>query len=178
MARPDQLTLSDGPCLKEDQMAKPTGDSDSAPPAPAPAANPDQLAHTATLSPSDAVSLPPKSRSLRMVDPADYTVEYELARGGMGRISAGYDCRHGRPVAIKELLVEDPASRARFEREAFVTARLQHPSIVAVYEAGRWPSGEPFYAMKMVSGRPLNEVIAGAKTLDERLALLPHVIAW
>jgi eukaryotic-like serine/threonine-protein kinase len=38
-------------------------------------------------------------------------------------------------------------------REALLTARLQHPSIVPVYEAGRWPTGEPFYAMKLVSVR-------------------------
>ena len=42
--------------------------------------------------------------------------------------------------------------RARFEREARITARLQHPSIVHVYEAGVWPGGEPFYAMKLVRG--------------------------
>jgi WD40 repeat protein len=46
-----------------------------------------------------------------------------------------------------------------------------------VYEAGRWPTGEPFYAMKLVSGRSLDEVIATAKSLDQRLALLPHVLA-
>ena len=45
-----------------------------------------------------------------------------------------------------------PNARARFEREARITARLQHPAIVRVYEAGRWPTGEPFYAMKLVVG--------------------------
>ena len=47
-------------------------------------------------------------------------------------------------------------------REALLTARLQHPAIVPVYQAGRWPSGEPFYAMKLVSGRPLDRAIAEA----------------
>ncbi len=72
-----------------------------------------------------------------------------------------------------------PAREAepRFVAEALVTARLQHPSIVPVYEAGRWPGGEPFYAMKLVSGRSLADVIAERKTLEERLALLPHVLA-
>src|SRR5262249_39749405 len=65
----------------------------------------------------------------------------------------------------------------RFEREARITARLQHPSIVHLHEAGRWPSGEPFYAMKLVSGKPLDKKIAATLSLAERLALLPNVIA-
>ncbi len=43
---------------------------------------------------------------------------------------------------------------SRFQREALITARLQHPGIVPVYEAGRWPTGEPFFAMKLVAGQP------------------------
>ena len=46
-----------------------------------------------------------------------------------------------------------------------------------VYEAGVWPGGEPFYAMQLVAGRSLDEVVARRTTLAERLALLPHVIA-
>ena len=85
----------------------------------------------------------------------------EIGRGGMGRIVRARDRRLGRAVAIKELL--DERLRARFEREARITARLQHPAIVHVHEAGRWPSGEPFYAMKFVAGQPLDEVIGGAE---------------
>src|SRR5262249_36594426 len=66
---------------------------------------------------------------------------------------------------------------SRFQREALITARLQHPGIVPVYEAGRWPSGEPFFAMKLVSGRPLDKVIAEATSLPARLALLPRLAA-
>ncbi|HET9988311.1 MAG TPA: protein kinase, partial [Kofleriaceae bacterium] len=76
---------------------------------------------------------------------------------------------------IKELLPGH--DDARFEREARITARLAHPAIVAIYEAGRWPSGEPFFAMKLVSGRPLDKVIAETETLSERLALLPRLAA-
>ena len=62
-------------------------------------------------------------------------------------------------------------------REAQLTARLEHPGVVPVHEAGRWPDGRPFYAMKMVNGRSLLEVIAEKHTFAERLALLPNVIA-
>src|SRR6185436_17041335 len=83
-----------------------------------------------------------------------------------------------RTVAVKELLRRnDPSNEARFMREAMITARLEHPGIVPVIEAGRWPNGEPYYVMKLVEGRSLKELIAGRKTLAQRLALLPHVIA-
>src|ERR1041385_945806 len=65
----------------------------------------------------------------------------------------------------------------RFLREALITARLEHPGIVPVHEAGRWPDGTPFYAMKLVAGRPLRDLILERKTVGERIGLLHHVIA-
>ncbi len=115
--------------------------------------------------------------SLPRVEPHHYRTDAEVARGGMGRIIAAYDHRLGRKVALKELLEPAGEQLARFHREALVTARLQHPSIVPVYEAGQWPTGEPFFAMKLVSGRPLDKVIAETKTLAERVALLPRIVA-
>jgi WD40 repeat protein len=111
------------------------------------------------------------------VDHKHYDVVGEHGRGGMGRVLVGWDRRLARPVAIKELLSSRSDARARFVREAMVTARLQHPSIVPVHEAGRWPTGEPFYTMKLVQGRPLDAVMREKKTFAERLALLPVVIA-
>jgi len=114
---------------------------------------------------------------LPLVNPAQYVADREVARGGMGRIVAAHDRILGRPVALKELLHADTENAARFRREAFITARLQHRAIVPVYQAGRWPSGEPFFAMKLVAGKPLDQVIAAAKTLEQRLALLPTITA-
>ncbi|MCE9573845.1 MAG: protein kinase, partial [Deltaproteobacteria bacterium] len=65
----------------------------------------------------------------------------------------------------------------RFEREALIAARLQHPAIVPIYEAGTWEDGEPFFAMKLVLGRSLDAIIADRPELADRLALLPNVIA-
>ena len=90
---------------------------------------------------------------LPLVETTAYTLGAEVARGGMGRILSARDLRVGRPVAVKELLGRSPALAARFEREARVTARLQHPGIVPIYEIGRWPDGTPFYSMRMVEGR-------------------------
>jgi WD40 repeat protein/tRNA A-37 threonylcarbamoyl transferase component Bud32 len=118
----------------------------------------------------------PDPHGLPFVDPEHYYIDGQLAQGGLGRILKARDQRLGRVVAIKQLLTHDAGLEARFRREALVTARLQHPAIVPVYEAGRWPSGEPFYAMRLVAGRSLREVVAQARTLDERLALVPRVI--
>jgi eukaryotic-like serine/threonine-protein kinase len=112
---------------------------------------------------------------LPTVDPIVFEGGPELAHGGMGRILRARDRRLGREVAIKEVL--SPKMRARFEREVAITARLQHPAIVPVYEAGTWPNGTTFYAMRLVSGGTLDEAIHNAKTLEERLALLPKIIA-
>ncbi len=122
------------------------------------------------------VDQPAAPSSFRQVDPAHYVGSRELARGGMGRIRLARDLHLDRDVAIKEML-PGASDQRRFEREARLTARLQHPSIVKVLEAGRWPSGEPFYAMPHIKGRSLEKVIAEATTLELRLALLPHVLA-
>nr|MBA3452197.1 protein kinase [Deltaproteobacteria bacterium] len=116
-------------------------------------------------------------QTLPSVDPTSYALGLEVARGGMGRILAARDLRVGRPVAVKELLGTSPQLAARFEREARVTARLQHPGIVPIYEIGRWPDGTPFYAMRMVDGHTLREAIEAAPTLTARLTLLPAVLA-
>jgi hypothetical protein len=122
---------------------------------------------------ADAIDL----GGLRRVDADAYELGAELARGGMGRILGARDRRHGRQVAIKVLLSPRADATRRFLREAALTARLSHPGIIPLYEAGRLPSGEPFYAMKLVAGRSLGEAVAQAPALSDRLALLPHVVA-
>jgi WD40 repeat protein len=115
--------------------------------------------------------------ALLAVERRHYAISGEIAKGGMGRVLAARDLRLGRSVAIKELLPRNRDLARRFEREARITARLQHPAIIHVNEAGVWNSGEPFYAMTKVSGRSLDKVIAELPTLNERLSLLPNVIA-
>ncbi len=123
-----------------------------------------------TLAPVDAV----RNAVLPTVSTTLYSFGREVARGGMGRVVAAHDLRIGRPVAVKELLGSSPSTAARFEREARITARLQHPGIVPIYEIGVWPDGTPFYAMRMVEGRTLSAAFGDA---ENRLALLPSVIA-
>ncbi len=110
-------------------------------------------------------------------DPTRYQVLGEHGRGGLGRVSRAHDRELDRDVAIKELISRNDVHEARFLREALITARLEHPGIVPVHEAGRWPDGTPFYAMKLVSGRSLRDLIAECATSDQRIGLLHHVIA-
>ncbi|HRI64236.1 MAG TPA: protein kinase [Polyangium sp.] len=113
--------------------------------------------------------------NLEMVSRERYVLGNEIAQGGIGRILRANDKRLERQVALKKLLDPTPETEARFLREALVTARLQHPAIVPVYDVGRFPDGEIFYAMKLVKGRSLGDVVGEARSVDERLALLPHV---
>jgi serine/threonine protein kinase/tetratricopeptide (TPR) repeat protein len=110
-------------------------------------------------------------------EPETYAVESQIGAGGMGVVLAARGLRLGRPVAIKVVTIDRDDLRLRFERETRITARLQHPAIVPVYGAGRASGGRPFYAMKHVSGEPLDQVIARATTLEQRIGLLPSVIA-
>jgi WD40 repeat protein/tRNA A-37 threonylcarbamoyl transferase component Bud32 len=142
---------------------------------------------TETLAPRTTKSLPGESPPVRVVevidrraadDPDRYEQIAEHARGGLGRVVRAVDKRLGRTVAVKELLRHgESANEARFLREAMITARLEHPGIVPVHEAGRWPNGDPYYVMKLVEGRTLKELIAEKATTRERLSLLGHVIA-
>ncbi|MCC6998573.1 MAG: protein kinase [Deltaproteobacteria bacterium] len=121
--------------------------------------------------------LPATPAELTEVDPAHYQIGEEIARGGLGRLLRARDRRLGRIVALKELHQRSAHIEARFRREARITARLQHPGIVPIHEAGRWPNGAPFYVMKLLAGESLKEVVAGKPGLDERLALIPNVLA-
>jgi WD40 repeat protein len=105
-----------------------------------------------------------------------YQLGAELARGGLGRVVVARD-RHlgGREVAVKQLIKATPRAARRFRREALLTARLQHPGIVPLYDLGG--AAEPYYAMKLVAGRTLDRLITEARDRRARLALLPHLIA-
>ncbi|HEV7741840.1 MAG TPA: Stk1 family PASTA domain-containing Ser/Thr kinase, partial [Pseudolysinimonas sp.] len=100
-----------------------------------------------------------------------YQIGELLGRGGMADVHAGMDARLGRRVAIKLLkpsLANDPAFRTRFRQEAQAAARMAHPTIVRVFDAGeetvRDPTGHeiqvPFIVMEHVDGRLLKDIVA------------------
>jgi WD40 repeat protein len=141
----------------------------------------DELAttlHPSQKTPSPTgVALQGPSWNLPFIQRERYLLDGVVAEGGHGRILRAQDLHLERMVALKEPTASDGSTEDRFLREARITARLQHPAIVPVYEAGRWPNGEPFYAMKLVSGRSLAHLIDSMSSLGSRLAALPHVLA-
>ncbi|MEY9952104.1 Stk1 family PASTA domain-containing Ser/Thr kinase [Leifsonia sp. EB34] len=99
-----------------------------------------------------------------------YQVGELVGRGGMSDVHRGTDTRLGRTVAIKLLkpsLALDPAFRTRFRQEAQAAARMTHPTIVRVFDAGeetvREPNGHeaqlPFIVMEFVDGVLLKDLI-------------------
>jgi len=87
-----------------------------------------------------------------------YRLERPLGHGGMASVYLAHDLELDRPVAVKllaESLAGDTAFRKRFLREARVAARLSHPNVVAVYDAGEAEDGRPYIVMEYVDGTSL-----------------------
>ena len=100
-----------------------------------------------------------------------YQIGDLIGRGGMADVHVGIDSRLGRRVAIKLLkpaLATDPAFRSRFRREAQEAAKMAHPTIVRIFDAGEETIVDetgvevqlPFIIMEFVDGRLLKDMIA------------------
>ena len=105
-----------------------------------------------------------------------YAVVEEIGRGGMGTVYLALDEELGREVAIK---IPNALASASLERrlrnEARVLARLEHPGIVPIHDAGRLADGRLFYVMKRVRGRTLGEHLRDNPDLNERLRLFERI---
>jgi WD40 repeat protein len=138
--------------------------------------NPATASTVGARPPGSGAPAPVGPTTLPIVPKDNYEIIGEHARGGLGRVLLARDRRLDRAVAIKVLASTSTTSLRRFQREAMVTAKLQHPAIVPVMEAGFFDTGEPFYAMKFVAGRPLKEVVEARTNVADRLALVPNVL--
>jgi tetratricopeptide (TPR) repeat protein len=127
--------------------------------------------------PADGAAAQPAPSSAKPIDapaPAKrigrFEVAGEIARGGVGSILKARDVEIGRDVALKVLL-DDHAGNAemtrRFIEEARIAGRLQHPGIVPVYEMGRTPVDRPYFAMELVDGSTLSDLLARRRDAAE-----------
>ena len=99
-----------------------------------------------------------------------YTNLREMARGGNALLRSGFDTVIGRTVAIKTLLPEQYGNREerrRLLREARVTAQLQHPGTVPVYEIGDDDFWGVYFTMKRISGENFFEALKRIARKDE-----------
>lgn len=91
-----------------------------------------------------------------------FRVLREHAKGGLGKVSVAEDLELHREVAFKEIqrrYSSDLEARARFLLEAEITGGLEHPGIVPVYGLGTHTDGRPYYAMRFIRGRTLQQGI-------------------
>src|SRR5574341_2563557 len=87
-----------------------------------------------------------------------YRIERELGQGGMATVYLAHDVRHDRKVALKVLRPELSAilGASRFLQEIKVTANLQHPHILGLFDSGE-AAGLVFYVMPYVEGESLRD---------------------
>ncbi len=109
---------------------------------------------------------------------AGYRVDGVLGEGGMGVVYEATQLSLDRKVALKIVapgLSADTAFGARFRREGLIQARVEHPNIVTVYEAGEH-EGVLFLAMRLVRGRSLKEMIRAGELDAPRSLRILHAV--
>ena len=102
----------------------------------------------------------PASRSLdceSTPSPSDrYLILEEIRSGGMGQVFRAFDRACGRLVAIKRIrkeLAQEPLIRQRFLAEVELTADLEHPGVIPIYNQSVDSSGREFYVMRLIHGK-------------------------
>ena len=99
-----------------------------------------------------------------------------IDRGGAKSISSFEDSFTAREVAMAKLLdTNDPEKIDRFIKEARLTASLQHPNIMPLYDMGTDAQGDPFFTMKLIKGQSLDELVNALNKKETQLSLQERV---
>lgn len=109
---------------------------------------------------------------------ARYSITGVAGHGGMGTVYVARDQVLERDVAVKVLDLADQKGvrAARLQKEARILARLDHPGIVPIHDAGMLPDGRTFYVMKLIQGRRLDAIVAADPSLPDRLNTFARIL--
>jgi len=109
-----------------------------------------------------------------------YQLERLLGQGGMGAVYVAMNLALQRRVALKVMNDEfaaKPDAVERFHREAIAASRVSHPSIVQVFDAGRF-EGKPWISMELLDGESLaHRLQRGRMTVDEAVAMATGILS-
>ena len=113
----------------------------------------------------DRISVPANVPRTAVLGEPRYDLGASLGVGGVGKVISARDREIGRIVALKTLKHEaaSPSVIERFVTEAKVTAQLEHPNVVPVYDMGTLPNGQPFYTMRVTKRQSLQDVLGNAE---------------
>ena len=103
-----------------------------------------------------------------------YLIDGVLGQGGMGSVYRAVQTSMQRPVAVKMLhpsLAVAPQFFERFKREAELASRLRHPNVITVFDFGRTDDGIVYFAMEMVDGQSLRQLVKAEGPLSLRRAV-------
>jgi len=123
------------------------------------------LERSHTLPPEQRTPLPDDTACLHvpeLTQAGRFRLLGEIARGGMGVVLRAHDPELDRALAVKVVLPQyrdDPSISRRFLGEARLAGQLQHLGVVPVHDLGRLADGRPFFAMKLIEGRTLTELL-------------------
>lgn len=112
-----------------------------------------------------------------VLDTDRYEIGALIGEGGMGAVYSAFDRLLQRDVALKVSVSGAPGAEldGRLQRESQVLARLEHPGIVPVHDAGQLADGRWFYVMKLVHGDTLDRHLPGIMSLPARLVLFSRI---
>jgi serine/threonine-protein kinase len=110
-----------------------------------------------------------------------YTLDRLIGRGGMGSVWLAHrsDGRYTGQAAVKllNLALITPAGQARFRREGSMLARLTHPGIARLLDAGVGPDGQSYLVLEYIDGQPIDSfAIAHDLSIEDRLRLFLQVL--
>lgn len=122
-------------------------------------------------------ALPEDAGRPRQVVASRYALERLLGRGGTAEVWRAEDTSLGRQVALKLVTVPHDEGSARAGDEARTLAKLNHPGLVPVYDAGTDDEGRPWVVMELVEGETLSDIVRRGPLPSERTASIGQSVA-